>query len=207
MPDTLNNPFSDIETDKLPSLPHVLLMLLDASHTVVISFDRLSGVIEKDASLTARIVTAASAAYFGGQGKSLTFERTLVLLGLDTIKTIAITASVQQFFSRFDSTSNSILKRCWTRSLTCAVAAREIARLTGYPHLDEVYMAGLMHNIGQLIFNMNYPDQYPHLIDAATDSADLMSLESENLGANHCEAGAWLISQWNLDKLLEGDNE
>jgi len=64
----LDGLFSNLEADKLPSLPHVLVVLLDASHTDVIAFDRLSDLIQKDAALSARVVSAASAAYYGGPG-------------------------------------------------------------------------------------------------------------------------------------------
>ena len=136
--------FVDIDINKLPTLPQVLLVFLDVSHTEVVSFDRLSDLIKKDASLTTRIVSAASSAYYGGQGTVLPFERILVLLGLQTIKTIAITASVQQFFSRFDSASARRLKVFWRDSLTCAQLASSLAQLTGYANKDEAYLAERM---------------------------------------------------------------
>ena len=66
MSNSLDRLFSQLETDKLPSLPHVLVVLLDASHAEAISFDRLSELIKQDAALAGRIVSAASAAYYGG---------------------------------------------------------------------------------------------------------------------------------------------
>lgn len=202
MTDSLNRLFAGIDADKLPSLPHVLLVLLDASHTEVISFDRLSDLIKKDAALASRVVSTADAAYYGGQGKSLTFERTLVLLGLDTIKTIAITASVQQFFSRFDSASSRRLKQFWRDSLTCAISAKAIAKLTGYEFGDEAYLAGLMHNIGELIFANNFPDDYADICESAINKADLVKLEAERFGGNRYQAGAWLASGWEIDSFM-----
>ena len=175
MSNSLDTLFAEVDADKLPSLPHVLLVLLDASHTEVIAFDRLSDLIKKDAALAARVVSAANAAYYGGQGKNLTFERTLVLLGLDTIKTIAITASVQQFFSRFDSASSRRLKHFWHDSLSCAIIAKSIAKLTGYAYGDEAYLAGLMHNIGELIFVNNFHEEYTSIIE------DVESKEAQTL--------------------------
>ncbi len=198
----LDQIFAGIQADKLPSLPHVLLVLLDASHTEVISFDRLSDLIRKDAALAARVISAADAAYYGGQGKSLTFERTLVLLGLDTIKTIAITASVQQFFSRFDSASAIRQKQFWRNSLTCALLTRSIAKLTGYEYEDEAYLAGLMHNIGELVFANNFPQEYPSIIESAESEQQIILAEEERFGGNRYQAGAWLISGWNVDPFI-----
>lgn len=202
MYDNLDSLFSSIEADKLPSLPHVLLVLLDASHTEVVSFDQLSDLIKKDAALAARVVSAASTAYYGGQGKNLTFERTLVLLGLDTIKTIAITASVQQFFSRFDSARSRKLKQFWRDSLSCAVIAKSIAKLTGYAYLDEAYLAGLMHNIGELIFVNHFHEEYFALIESAQDAQQRSQLERDQFGGDRYEAGAWLIGGWQTETFI-----
>lgn len=202
MSNELDRLFGSIEADRLPTLPHVLLVLLDASHTEVISFERLSDLIKKDAALSARVVSAASAAYYGGQGKNLTFERTLVLLGLDTIKTIAITASVQQFFSRFDAASSRRLKRFWHNSLTCAIIARALAKLTGYPYGDEAYLAGLMHNIGELIFANNFHQEYVAILDQAQNREEQTQLEREQFGGDRYQAGAWLISGWDIDTFM-----
>jgi len=201
-PSELDRLFGDIEADRLPTLPHVLLVLLDASHTEVISFERLSDLIRKDAALSARVVAAASAAYYGGQGKDLTFERTLVLLGLDTIKTIAITASVQQFFSRFDTASSRRLKRFWFNSLTCATIARGLAKLTGYPYGDEAYLAGLIHNIGELIFANNFHQEYLEVLEQVSSLEQQTELERQRFGGDRFQAGAWLISGWNVNPFM-----
>ena len=194
--------FADIDINKLPTLPQMLLVFLDATHTEVIAFDRLSELIKKDASLTARIVSAASSAYYGGQGKELSFERILVMLGLQTIKTIAITASVQQFFSRFDSASAQRQKVFWRDSLTCAQLSIALAHLTGYANKDEAYLAGMIHNIGALIFSNNYHDEYTEFADTAISEAHLVALECEHFGGSRYQAGAWIVSSWGKESFL-----
>lgn len=194
--------FSDIDINKLPTLPHVLLVFLDAAHTEAVSFEKLSDLIKKDASLCARILTVANSAHYGGQGKFLSFERVLVLLGMQTIKTIAITASVQQFFSRFDSASVRRQKAFWRDSLTCAQLASSLARLTGYACEEEAYLAGLIHNIGSLIFSNNYPEKYATLADMAESEVQLAAFESEHFGGSRYQAGAWIVSSWDMESFV-----
>lgn len=194
--------FSDIDINKLPTLPHVLLVFLDAAHTEVMSFDSLSDLIKKDASLCARILTVANTAHYSGQGKFLSFERVLVMLGLQTIKTIAITASIQQFFSRFDSASVRRQKVFWRDSLTCAQLASSLARLTGYVCEEEAYLAGLIHNIGSLVFSNNYPEKYATLADMAESEAQLAALECESFGGTRYQAGAWIVASWDMESFV-----
>lgn len=200
--ENLDDVFADIDINKLPSLPQVLLVFLDAVHTEVIAFDRLSDLIKQDASLTARIVSAATTAYYGGQGKALSFERILVMLGLQTVKTIAITASVHQFFSRFDGASARRQKIFWRDSLICAQLASSLAHLTGYANKDEAYLAGLIHNIGSLLFSTNYHDQYIELAEMDVSEAQLAALETERFGGSRYQAGAWFISNWGSGSLV-----
>lgn len=202
MAESFDDVFSDIDINKLPTLPQVLLIFLDATHAEVVSFDRLADVVKKDASLSARIVAAASSAYYGGQGKSLTFERVLVMLGLQTIKTIAITASVQQFFSRFDGASARRQKAFWRDSLTCAQLTKKLAKLTGYPYEDEAYLAGLIHNIGALIFSNNFPQQYASLVETAESEEKLIELETDAFGGSRFQAGAWIVDSWDVDPFM-----
>lgn len=202
MPQSLDDVFSDIDINKLPTLPQVLLIFLDATHAEVVSFDKLADVVKKDAALSARIVAAANSAYYGGQGKSLTFERVLVMLGLQTIKTIAITASVQQFFSHFDGASARRQKAFWRDSLTCAQLAKKLAKLTGYAFEDEAYLAGLIHNIGALVFSNNFPQQYGALVEEAENEQRLIELETETFGGSRFQAGSWIVDSWHVDPFM-----
>ncbi len=196
MRESLNQIFTDIEKDKLPSLPHVLLKFLDASYVETVPFDQLAELIKKDVALSAKIISIVSSGYYGGQGKDLTFEKVLVLLGMNTLKTLAITASVQQFFSCFEPSRTKHLKQFWHDSLTCALIAKSLAKLTGYSHGDEAYLTGLLHNIGELLFAGNFAVEFQQLCQSAKNHDDMLQIESEKFGGDRYQAGAWLISGW-----------
>ena len=106
------------DTDKLPSLPHVLLKFLEACHSDTFSFEELSQIINKDTALCARVIAVANSAIYGRRRNLDSLERVLILLGVSTIKTIAITSSVQQFFSRFSTRRTRFLKNFWHHALT-----------------------------------------------------------------------------------------
>jgi len=203
MRDSLDELFAGVDAGRLPSLPHVLVKLLDITFTEVVAFDTLSELIKQDAGLTARVTAAANTAYYAGQGKDLEFERVLVLLGMDTIKTISITACVQQFFSRFETASARRLKQFWRNSLTCALISKRLAHLIGYHCQEEAYLAGLLHNVGELIFESHYPEQHEQICNEATDQLSKLKLEQAHIGANHFQAGAWLVNSWGLESFME----
>jgi len=126
----------------------------------------------------------------------------LILLGLDAIKSIAISSSVLQVFSNITFSSEFALKRFWHNSLTSAMLAKLIAQKTSFPFPDEAYLSGLLIDIGQLVLWSNFPKQYASLLGSTENEAEFSLLESKQLGITHYEAGSWLINSWNLSSFL-----
>ncbi len=191
-----------LDVGELPSIPHVLLKLIEACHKVDVSFDELAAIIQQDVGLRARIVAIANSPTYAQWNDVRDFNRLLVALGLDTIKTIAITSSVHQFFASFNPQVGRWMGGFWQRSLSCAHAARELARLTGYDATDEAYLAGLMHRLGQLVFLKQDPSGYADMALQAEDGQMLQEHERRRFGSSSSEMGAFLLRQWDSGSLL-----
>ncbi|MFC6522027.1 HDOD domain-containing protein [Undibacterium arcticum] len=93
------------------------------------------------------------------------------------------------------------LRSFWSHSLAAAVIAREIATRMRYPHVEEAYLAGLLHDIGRLALLAAAPKEYATNF-LAQDDAKLCAVEQRTLQVTHAEAGAWLIESWQLDSFL-----
>ena len=122
-------------------------------------------------------------------------------LGTDMIKTLVISESVFQTFNSFPHSSSTDLRGFWKGSLTTAVIARDIAKRMEYPHVEEAYLAGLLHNVGRLALLATAPKEYSFNF-MARDDEDLCAVEQRTLQITHTEAGAWLIERWHLDSFL-----
>lgn len=191
-----------LETSNLPSLPHVLLRVLDACNRNETSLRAIAEIINKDTALSSKVIGASSSALYGKPNKITTLEQKLVLLGLDMVRTIAISSSVYQVFSNIGSSPEFDLKAFWGRSLTSATLAKLIAQETAYPHPEEAYLTGLLLDVGQLVLWSNFPKQYATLSADAVDDLQLMRRETEEIGSNHCEVGAWLAGSWHLNSFM-----
>ena len=116
MPPDSQNILSKLNVQRLPSLPHVLVDMLRACQGSQASFQELAQIISKDVAISARVIALANSSFFRTSTSVNSLERALLVLGIDTIKTIVITASVQQFFSGFNSIQHKSLKRFWKHS-------------------------------------------------------------------------------------------
>jgi len=82
----------------LPTLPHILLKLIKACNQTKGSLKEISQIIEKDPSLTSKILRLVNSAYYGLPRKVKKMENAVTLLGTTAIKNVAISASISEAF-------------------------------------------------------------------------------------------------------------
>jgi len=188
------------DVDKLPSLPHVLLQLLDICHDESLSFDDLANILRQDPALYVRVYSAChrqqcSATPSQPADTTLAIENSLQHLGINTIKSIAVTATVQQFFSRTSLERTDFLKQHWHHSLYCATVSQSIAKLCHYSDIDEAYTTGLLHDIGQLVLEAAYPEKYTSAFAQLSEDEIFHTLELDEFECTHQQVGAELLKK------------
>jgi signal transduction histidine kinase/HD-like signal output (HDOD) protein len=195
--------YGTIETSRnLPSLPHILLRLIEVCSREESTIKDMSQIINKDSSLCAKVMKLINSAYYMLPNRATNIDQALILLGTDAIKNIAISASVYQAFSKAKDHSLFNLKRFWTHSLMCATLAKQIAKKTLYTCPDEAFLSGLLHDIGKPVLWVNFTKEYTGILQSSKDQLDLILEGEAQLGATHCEVGAWLIDRWNLQSFM-----
>lgn len=191
-----------LDVTQLPSLPHVLLELLAACNRSEPSFPELASIIAKDSALTAKVLGLASSPAYGRLQKVDSFERLLSLIGVDSVKSLAVSASVYHVFSQLGASAVYDLKRFWRHSLMSADIARQIAAKIGYSAVEEAYLAGLLHDIGRLLLWVNFPKEYGSILLNDEEESRVVLNGEHNGPVHHAEVGAWLIANWNLPSLM-----
>ncbi|MEW6264710.1 MAG: HDOD domain-containing protein [Thermodesulfobacteriota bacterium] len=200
------NPMDLPEKVKFPphlaSLPQVILKLVEACQDPDVGIKDLSNLIAKDPSLSAKVLRLVNSAYAGLAEKVTSLEKAVVFLGIDTIKNIALTASVLETFSQTKGGPQFNLNCFWWHSFFCACLAKRIAELIGYPSLEEAFLAGLLHDVGKLVLQANFGGQYASLLKEHPDDAELAAAEKAEVGCTHAEVGAELVNRWKLRSFL-----
>ncbi|MDB5747884.1 MAG: histidine kinase [Massilia sp.] len=186
---------------RLPAMPQILIKLLGHLQADDLGMPELAALIANDAGITGKLLAVASSSAYQRNGRGANLEQSLVALGTDMIKTLVISDSVFQTFSSFPHSGSTDLRAFWKRSLAAAVFARDIARRIDYPHLEEAYLAGLLHNVGRLALLATAPKEYAFNF-TARDDEDLCAVEQRTLQITHAEAGAWLVERWQLDSFM-----
>ncbi|WP_028582953.1 HDOD domain-containing protein [Desulfogranum mediterraneum] len=188
----------------LPSMPQILVQLIDACHAQDVDLRQIAEIVSKDGPLSAKILQLVNSAFIGARSSFSDTGQAVVYLGADVIKNLAISVSVQQVFRRVETNGLLSLDRFWYHSFQNGLIAQQIATLINHPSPADAYLAGLLHDIGKLLLWMAFPGRYAPLLlkGVRCHNARLTFLEQEKLEINHCEAGAWLCEQWQLPSIL-----
>jgi HD-like signal output (HDOD) protein/signal transduction histidine kinase len=195
--------FLDISALKnLPTLPHILLKLMEACNKEDTDLKELSLIIDKDPSLTGKILKLVNSAFYGLPYEVESIERAAALVGIKAIKNIAICASICEAFDHNGNHGAFNLKLFWWHSLKCAVLSRLIAKRVEYSLSDEAFLSGLLHDIGKLVLLVNFPQKYPDLLRTHDQRHDLVLEGERRLCGSHCEVGGWILHRWRLPSFM-----
>ncbi len=186
---------------ELPSLPHVLLKLLRAFNSERANVADLSRLINLDVALRNRILSLASPIGYQKLAQIVSLEQSIVALGLDTVRTIAISAAIAEIFKPQSSIRRAEAKRLWRHAAHAAAVARKLAELAQYAHPEEAYLAALLHDVGQLVLAAAFPEQYAQVL-AEPDERRQIDLERQQFGADHAQVGFWLIGHYRLRSII-----
>jgi HD-like signal output (HDOD) protein len=102
---------------------------------------QLAETIEKDPAVSCKVITAANSPFYRQWKEISDIQRLLVVLGIRSVRTIAINSAVQQFFNQLSTQAGRALDEIWYQSLICAHIAKALAELTTFRSPDEAYLA------------------------------------------------------------------
>jgi len=185
------------EDIKLPSPPGVALKILEAVRQEENSFDDIARIIMADPALTARILKLANSSLFGLPNPVESLSQATALMGTNALKNIALSFVIVQDFKDVPQ-GNFDLNLFWKRSITTALAAET---LTGYIDLqdNDIFVSGLLQDLGSLILYLVDPDNFSALLDEKrVNNKTACEAEQEQYGFDHTEVSYYLLSAWGL---------
>ncbi len=193
------------ELQDLPPLPAVIMRVMQTVNDPATSASDLNRLISADQALASKVLRLVNSSYYGFPRKISTVTNAVVILGFNTVRNLTTSLGV---FNTFDSHGQkTALNRdhFWAHSLGTAVAASAVARRKGIgaKAVEEVFIGGLLHDIGKLFLDQYFPDQYAIAMKLAL-AAKISIWESEKtaLGVGHALVGKRIAEKWNLPPSL-----
>lgn len=193
------------ELQDLPPLPAVVMRVMQTISDPTTSAADLNRLISGDQALASKVLRLVNSSYYGFPRKIATITHAVVILGFNTVRNLTTSLGV---FNAFDARGRQTAldrEKFWAHSLAVAVAAGVIARRKNVPakSVEEVFVGGLMHDIGKLFLDLYFPDQYAIAIKLAQAAKiSLWDAEKTALGVGHALVGKRIAEKWNLPPSL-----
>ena len=190
---------------RMPSLSTTVVKVLETCNDPRASANDLQRIISLDPVLTARVLRLINSAYYSPGVPITSLTRAIVMLGLNTVKNLALSFAILENLRSNGSFSVFSPDEFWTHSLGVGVIAKSLATFLGDTpqRLEAYFVAGLLHDLGKIPLNRQFPEDYHRAWETADRNQDsLYHGEMKLLGMDHCTVGCMIAKKWRLGTTL-----
>lgn len=191
----------------LPSLPEIYQQVVKAIESEGSSIEQIGQLVSQDVAMTAKILQLANSAIFSPRTTVKSPAQAASLIGLDAFKSLVLTLSVFETFDGMACDGFSITSLT-QHSLKVGSLCRHIATCENQSKdtINEVFTAGLLHDVGKLILAANAADEFAAAAALSkSDNIPLIAAEKQIFGLGHDGIGSYLLSLWGLPQnIIEG---
>ncbi|MGV8124570.1 MAG: HDOD domain-containing protein [Candidatus Xenobiia bacterium LiM19] len=189
------------ELDTLPSTYYRISRLIEDPRC---SANEIGRLISHDQVIACKVLKIANSAFYGFPSRIDSIPRAVSVIGFSAIRELILATSVIDIFLKQNNGSVFDRQEFWKHSLGCAIAAKITARYTGKFEIEELFTAGLIHDIGKVIIDQCLTDFFITIMSMTDENKNLTFSEAEQkvLGYTHADVGALVARKWGLPNLL-----
>ena len=185
----------------LPSPPGIAIRIVELGRDPNVDLTALSRFLARDPALASRVLRASNSALYAQRRRSDNLRQALVVIGLNATMTVALSFSLAEALTDGPNGAH-VTQMVWRRALISASAARLLGAHLNMRDLEELFLAGLLQDLGILALDAAMPEVYRPLVTSARDHDDLLEKERAAFDSDHGEAGEWLMNNWGLPQRM-----
>lgn len=183
---------------QLPAFPTVAMKLQKALHDGNTRIAELETMIIGDQALSSQILRVANSSFYRGLQKITTIQKAIIRLGIRQVATLTMAMSLASLYLVRNPQISQYMEKLWQHAFASGLGAQWLAQRCGYQLLvDAAFMAGLLHNIGQLAI-LRLADELcgsRNLNASQLSEALLLEVLDSTM---HNAQGYVLMKRWNL---------
>ena len=193
------------QIENLPTLPSVYSEVERLCQNPDVDSEELSKVIQTDPSITLKLLRLANSAFFGFTRKVNSVKDAISLLGNQTVKNAVLSISIYEATKGEEVSAGLDKKKFWQHSVGVGSIARFMANKLGIQR-DEVFAAGILHDIGKVVLDGLFSDYYAPVLKAVAErKISIFQAEQEEIGLPHTKIGQELGQAWKIpESFIEG---
>ena len=184
--------------ERMPAFPRAVQKVLELTRNINCLPKELVAVIEKDPVMTMKILKVINSAYYGLPTKITSVGQSVVYLGINTIKNLALGFAAVGILPRMNAAGFDV-QRYLLHSLVVGGASRQLATQFAKGEADpgDCYIAGLLHDFGKVVFAQFLAEEFRNALAHSIEHAmPLHEAEKVVIGVDHGLVGAMLAKRW-----------
>jgi putative nucleotidyltransferase with HDIG domain len=189
----------------LPEIPSVVFEINEVIANPMSSAEHIAEVVNRSPSLTALLLKIVNSSFYGFPSRIDKVSHAVTLIGTREISGLALGISILSIFKNIPKEiidMYSFLKH----SLACAILSRVLAAHLNSSQTEQLFVSGLLHDLGRLILYIYFPDESRNIITRSRNESKLLYMEEiDYLGCDHAQVGRQLMKQWKLPMILESN--
>jgi HD-like signal output (HDOD) protein len=186
--------------ESLPALSPAIQRALAMCGDPLCSSRDLERVLETDQALVAQLLKIANSAFYALDGRTTTVSRAVTIIGQEKLHSLLLQVMLGGAFRRL-SARHPDGKRLVAVSIAAAGASHAIAQYVQGHNDEELLVAGLLHNVGELVLLTAFPTEYQASCRLAVTMPE-RSARRAVFGVDAQLAGRWLLEAWGLPLLF-----
>jgi len=176
----------------LPTLPVVLQEAKRMADDPKTTVTQLAEVIGRDQVLSGKVLKMVNSPTYGFPRRIASIHNALVLLGFNVVKSLIVSTVIFEHIPKG-------MEALWRHSMGCSIACSTLGHLLKMENTDELFVAGLLHDIGKVIIAVQLPEALEEIRNLARkEDIAISEAEKRILGIAHPYIGGWLAGHWNL---------
>jgi HD-like signal output (HDOD) protein len=215
VPDEYENSAADLKPDvrnkimqqevKLPEIPSIVFELNEIMANPLSSADDIAQIVSKSPSLATVLLKIVNSSFYGFPSKIDSISRAVTMIGTREIGSLALGISVITLFEGLPKElidMHGFLRH----GFACGIISRILAAQKNLPQTEQLFVSGLLHDIGRAIVYQYFPGHANVLLYRSLESGRLLYQEErECLGCRHTDIGRYLLQKWKLPFNLENN--
>ncbi|NLE00946.1 MAG: HDOD domain-containing protein, partial [Fibrobacter sp.] len=192
---------------KLLAFPATVASILKVSQNEKSGAGELAHVIRADPAMSAEILKLANSVYFSRGGRRiLDIKDAVVRIGFAQAKNIAMSLSVFEISKERNYATGFDHTEYWFHCIAVATIAEKLAKVSQLIPQEEAFIAGLLHDLGTLLFNNFFNDLFLKILEKVTDEGlRFIHYQKEIIGLNQNDLMSELFAEWNFPEVLCND--
>jgi HD-like signal output (HDOD) protein len=187
----------------LPPIPAVMAELVQALNDEDIELDALGKIIARDPSMSVNVLKVANSAFYKLPVKVKTIEHAVRMLGTREIASLCIACTAGKSLKVPVNQPTIDLGMFWQHSVATGVIAKVLSSELRIQSSGNIYLAGLIHDVGKLILDRFMHDVYKEIVRLTyNESISVTEAEQRVIGESHSRVGGWLMETWNLPPIF-----